>query len=85
MISKKGQTLGLALLNSIFVFLIGLMILNFIMPEITQTRIDLNCSDASSISDGNKLMCLMTDVTVPYWILLVFSLGLGFITARLGL
>lgn len=84
-INKKGQTMGLAIINAIFIFVVGLMILNFLMPEITQARVDLSCSDTENISDGTKLMCLMTDATVPYWVLLVFSLGIGVITARLSL
>ena len=82
---KKGQTMGLAIINTIFIFLVGFMILNLLMPEITQARTDLSCASPSEIHDGTKLLCLMTDATVPYWILLVFSIGIGLITARMKL
>lgn len=80
---KKGQTLGLAIISALFVFIIGLTLLNFIMPEVSTARIDLNCASPDSITDGVKLMCLVIDTTVPYWILLVFSVAIGSITARL--
>lgn len=83
--NKKAQTMGLAIINTIAIFLIGFMFINFLMPEVTDFRVNLNCSDASNIHDGNKLLCLMGDATVPYFILLIFSLGLGIIMSRLGI
>ncbi len=80
---KKGQSVGLVIVSSIFIFIIGLMMLNFIMPEISTFRADVNCATPSAITDGVKLMCLLVDTTVPYWILLVFSVVIGSITARL--
>lgn len=82
--NKKAQTMGLAILSAIAVFVVGLMFINFIMPEVTNFRVDMTCSD-SSISDGSKLMCLMGDLVVPYVILVIISLGVGAITARLAL
>ena len=79
--NSKGQTLGLAIMTSLFVLIAGLMLVNFLMPEITNFRSNMNCASASSISDGNKLLCLMADATVPYWIVLVFSLVIGGVTA----
>lgn len=81
--NQKGQTLGLTIISSIFIFIIGLIMLNFIMPEISTFRVDLNCATPNAISDGVKLMCLITDTTVPYWIWLVFSVTIGGITSRL--
>lgn len=81
--NKKAQTLGLTIVSSIFILIIGLVILNFIMPEVSTARTELNCASPDDISDGTKLICLMTDATVPYWILLVFSVVIGGITSRL--
>lgn len=83
--NKNGQTLGLAIINSLGVLIIGLMFINFVLPEVTDFRTNMNCADAENIHDGNKLLCLMGDATVPYVILLVLSLGVGLITARLTL
>jgi hypothetical protein len=83
--NKKGQTMGLAILSAIFVFITGMMIINFIIPEVNDFRINLNCADAESISDGTKLLCLVGGTAVPYWILLIFSILVGAIVSRLSL
>ena len=80
--NKKGQTLGLAIMSSVVFFIIGMMMINFLMPEITTARAELDCTNATGISDGVKLICLATDSTVPYWIMLVFSVAIGGITRR---
>ena len=82
MINKKGS-LGLAILSTIGIFIVGFMFLNFLMPEVTQFRVDMNCASADTIHDGVKILCLITDTVVPYWILLILSIGLGAITSRL--
>jgi len=85
LINKKGQTLGLAIVSSILCLIIGMMLLNFLMPEITDFRINAQCSNAAGIHDGVKLLCLVSDAAVPYFIVVVFSLVIGGITARLSL
>ena len=82
--NKKGS-LGIAIITSILLIIIGFMCINFVKDEVTRAREDLSCSDAGSISDGTKLLCLVVDTTVPYWIWLVFSLAIGMITSRLTL
>jgi len=81
--NKKGQTLGISIMSAIFVLIVGLMFVNFIIPEISTFRSGMSCTDASSISSGTKLLCLVGDIAVPYWIMLVFSVVIGLITARL--
>ena len=81
--NNKGQTLGLIIISSIFFFIVGLMVINFITPEVDRTRTDLNCANEASITDGQKLLCLTLDVTVIYWIILIFSVILGAITSRM--
>ena len=81
MINKKGS-LGLAILSTIGIFIVGFTLLNFLMPEVTQFRADMNCASADEIHDGVKILCLVSDLTVPYWILLILSIGLGAITSR---
>lgn len=81
--NKKGQSLAIGIMSMIFVIIVGMIILNFFLDEVTDTRTNLNCANPSSISDGTKLLCLAVGSTVPYWIVLVFSVGVGFITARL--
>lgn len=82
--NKKGQTMGLAVISALAVLIVGLMFVNFLMPEVTQFRVDMDCTN-SSISDGSKLTCLVGDVAVPYVIIVILSLATGAITARLAL
>jgi hypothetical protein len=82
--NKKGQ-LGLAIISAIFVFIIGMLIINFLMDEVTNFRVNMNCDSYTTISDGTKLLCLVGDVVVIYWIWLVFSIVIGIIIARLNL
>lgn len=87
-INKKGQAgisgLGIAIMVAIFIFLIGMTCINFINDIVTSTRAtdQLNCS-SNSISDGNKLACLIVDLVIPYFIIIIFSVSGGMITARL--
>jgi len=81
--NNRGQSLALGIMSAIFVFIVGMMFLNFLMPEVATTRIALDCSNAAGITDGTKLVCLAIGTSVIYWIVLVFSLAIGFITARL--
>jgi hypothetical protein len=59
--NKKAQ-LGLSIINAIFIFIIGMLIINFLMPEVTDFRTNMDCSNYSGISDATKLLCLVGDV-----------------------
>ena len=82
--NKKGQAFswGIAIVVSVFIFLIGMMNVGFIKDEVTRARTGLTCS-ASTISDGTKLICLTIDLVVPYFIIIIFSAAGGLITSRL--
>ena len=85
MINKKGSGIGISLMVAFMFFIIGLMAVNYLTPEVTAARAattGLDCSNAGVISDGNKLTCLAVDLVVPYFILLVFSAAGGYITAK---
>ena len=79
---KKGQTLGLGILSALVIFIIGILMINFLMTEVTTARTDLNCANAGDITDGTKVLCLMFDTTIPYWIWLIFSVVIGVVIAR---
>lgn len=81
--NNKAQTLGITIMTAIFLFIVGMMCINFIMPEVSTARIDLNCASADIISDGTKLMCLALDTTVIYWIWGILSIVIGGITSKL--
>jgi len=83
--NKLGQNMGLAILSAVFVFIVGMMTVNFLLDEVTNARTDLNCANGADISDASKLLCLVIDTNVPYWILLVFSISIGGIIAKMYL
>jgi len=82
--NKKGS-LGIAIMTSIILIIIGFMCINFVKDEVTRARTDLSCSDAENISDATKLLCLVVDLTVVYWIWLVLSISIGLIIMRMRL
>lgn len=81
--NKKGQSIGLAIMGLIFFIIVGLASINFFFDEVDTARTELNCADASSISDGSKLTCLIVDLSIPYWIWIIISVGVGFVLVRL--
>ena len=86
--TNKGQTsisaLGFSVVVAIFMFIIGMTIFNFIIPQVDTARSteNLDCSNPN-ISDSTKLTCLAVDLVVPYYIILIFSVTGGVITYRL--
>tara|TARA_R100000750_G_C2339097_1_gene93406 strand:+ start:732 stop:992 length:261 start_codon:yes stop_codon:yes gene_type:complete len=82
--NKKAQTLGLAIIVAVTIFIVGMLAINFLKPEITRARgsDQLNCADTDNISDGVKITCLVVDVVIPYFIILIFLVAGGIITAR---
>lgn len=84
-INKKAQTMPLAILNAIAIFIVGLVFVNFLLPEVSDFRVNMGCSDASTISDGTMLLCLVGDSVVPYVILAILSLAIGGILSRFNI
>ena len=83
--TKKAQGhLLIVILIAFFLFIIGMVVLNFIKSEVTRARgIDqLDCS-SDTISDGNKVTCLLVDIVVPFFIIIIFAAAGGIITAKL--
>lgn len=82
--NKKGQ-LGLGIIAAITIFIIGIVSVNFLMTEVTNARTNLSCASAATISDGTKLLCLVVDVTVIYWMIVVLSIVGGLVISRTNL
>lgn len=86
--NNKAQSSGvpnllLAFLVAGVIFIIGMGILNIIKPEVTTTRNSDNLDCASStISDGNKVTCLLIDIVIPYFFIIIVAAAGGIITAR---
>lgn len=79
--NKRGS-LGIAIITAFFIFIIGFATINLLMPEVTTFRTDMNCADAANISDATKMLCLVGDISIPYWILLILSITIGGILSR---
>lgn len=79
----KGQSYPLAILSMLGILIVGFTFINFILPEISSSRIDLNCADASNIHDGNKVLCLVVDSAAPYYIIVIISLVVGIVISRM--
>ena len=71
-----GITIG------IVIYIMGVLFLPYMIDDVDTARASLDCSD-SSISDGNKLNCLITDATIPYFILFFIGLLIGFLAGSL--
>jgi len=84
--NSKGQTVFLSIVIGSFLFVSGMVLLNFIDETLWNDGEDslineLDC-DNSDISDGTKLTCLIGEAVVPFFILSVISAAGGIITAR---
>lgn len=82
--NRGGQTIFMSIIFTLMFFMIGMLIVNFFKPEITNARAAnaLDCSNAAAISDGNKLMCLFVGATLPLFIVAIFSVAGGILTAK---
>ncbi len=83
--NNKGEsTLALGIVSAIFIFIIGVMVISLFQDEITEVRdpSKLDCTNVSGISDGTKLTCLLFDITIPYFFLMIFSISGGVIITR---
>lgn len=80
---NKGGQIMLSIYFAVFIFLIGIVFINFLKPDVTAFRNNLSCTDINNISDGTKLVCLLGDIVVLYWIVIVISISGGAILDRL--
>lgn len=80
--NKKGQ-LGISIIVAIMIFMTGIILINILKPEITTARSSnaLDCSN-SSITDSTKLTCLVFDLGIPYFIVIVLSATGGMVVSK---
>lgn len=83
MMNKKGQ----AIFVKIMIFIIALIaIVQFVQPvknEVITARnpTNLDCTN-SSISTGQKMGCVIVDVTLPYFIGIAIAVAGGFMAIK---
>ena len=80
--NNSGQVM-LSIYFAAFIFLIGIVFINFLKPEVTEFRTNMSCSDVNNISDGTKVVCLLGDIVVLYWIVIIVSASGGAILNKL--
>lgn len=78
--NKKGNIFA-SIMVALIIFMVGMIIVNFLKPEVTTARTAVTCT--APATDGTKILCLMIDIVVPYFIVLVLSLAGGVITEKL--
>ena len=81
--NNRGQLALVGFAFGLFIFLLGLALINPIKDVIQPTREadQLDCSN-SSISDGQKVTCLAVDLLLPYFIITIFAIAGGYMTAK---
>jgi len=75
---NKKANIFMGLVVFLLIYVTGVLFLPFFTDDITTTRNQLDCTN-TTISDGTKLMCLGTDILVPYIILFIISAGFGYL------
>jgi len=82
--NNHGQVALIGLMVALFIFLLGMSLINPLRDVIDETRTadQMDCNNAS-ISDGQKLACLAIDVTLPYFIVVVLALAGAWMTTKI--
>jgi len=75
---KRGQGIMLQIIIAIFIWIAGVLCIPLMQDIIDGARTGLNCAVPAAISDGTKLLCLVTDtgVIILIWTTLVVVVGL---------
>jgi hypothetical protein len=76
--NKKANIMSVTIM-AFLLFSVGFIVANFLKSPIDDARVSLDCTNAAVISDGTKLMCLSTDLTMIYFIILILSISMGVI------
>ena len=95
---KKGQTIFGSVIIGIFIFIVGMIMFNFVdtatwtdgtdsmMNQIGCGKVDINngtiIGQSAGLTDGQKATCLIGEMVVPYFIILVISASGGIILSR---
>ena len=77
---KKGNVY-MVVMTALIIFMVGMTMINFIKPEVTPAYSSISCGSTPA-TDGTKVLCLVVDTALPYFILLVLSLVGGLVVDR---
>lgn len=78
--NKKGNVF-LGVIIAFLVWSSGVLFLPYIEDLITSSRSSLSCS-LTTITSGAMLQCLTLDAIVPYFILFIISVAVGYLVAK---
>ncbi|GBE19364.1 MAG TPA: hypothetical protein ENG87_00495 [Candidatus Pacearchaeota archaeon] len=78
MIRGKKGNIFFGFVVALVVYIFGILFIPFITNDITTSQTALDCTNIS-ISAGSKLVCLNTDLVIPYVIWLIISIALGYL------
>ena len=78
---NKNGAIGFVILIAIFYFFAGMILYQFLKPDIDLARVGMSCS--SSLTSGDRIVCLMIDSVIPLVVIAILSATGGFITDRL--
>lgn len=76
--NKRGGGVFFGATIALFVFIFGVLFIPFIINDLTNFRINLDCTNPL-ISDGTKITCLFGDLVIPYIIWFFISLAIGIV------
>ena len=81
--NRRGQAALVGLMIGIMVFTLAMIFIDPIgdVIDVTRGADQLDCSN-STISDGNKATCLIVDLIMPYFIVIIIAVAGGWISAR---
>ena len=82
--NRRGQTAFLAIIFGVMVFMAGTFFLGFIQERVLDLigTTGLNCGSSLN-SDGIKGVCLISELVVPYFIIIFVSIASGLVVGRL--
>jgi hypothetical protein len=78
MLKNKKGSLFLGLGFGLFLFITGVLIMPFILDDVSTTRVDLDCY-GEGLTGGNKITCLFVGLLNPYYIWFFTAMALGLI------
>jgi hypothetical protein len=75
--NKRGA-LFFSVSIGLFLFICGVIIMPYLADDITTFRVSMDCTNMS-ITNGDKVTCLIGDLGMPYFIWFFASMALGFV------
>ena len=78
---NKKASIGFIILFAVFYFFAGMILYQFLKPDIDLARTDMACS--SSQTSGDRISCLLIDGVIPLVVITITSAAGGYVTDKL--